>query len=158
MADAEAELRQRLHDLARADEGVEGATAEEIAALEAYAGGRLPGVYRHYLSGFGRRAGELFRGTDSGLAQRHRLRLREPADRLVESSRAAFRLPPAAFVFLMTQGYQFAYFPTDAGDDPPVFRYHEGDALPAPLAASLSVYLLRCVEECERRMPASTPA
>lgn len=151
MAEPGTELRRRMLAFARSDGGVEGAGDDEVAELERYAGGRFPTVYRQYLGLFGRRSGELFRGTESGLSQPHRLRLREAAERLLERRPSGFRLPPGAFVFLMTQGYQFAYFPTDAGNDPPVFRYLEGDDRPHPLGGSLSEYLLRCVEECERR-------
>lgn len=152
MSDIASEIRQRLLSLlsSREDE-LEGASDEEIVELESYAGGRFPAVYKQFLKCLGRSAGELLRGSEYAISQSLRLRLKEHAEELLRRSDASFVLPRKAFVFLMSQGYQFAFFNLDQGDDPCVYHYLEGDSTPKLLDPTLSGYLLRCIEACERR-------
>lgn len=152
MTDIASEIRQRLLSLpSEREEHLEGADDEDIAELETYAGGKLPAVYKHFLKQLGRVAGELLRGSEYSISQGFRLRLREPAEELLHRSGASFILPETAFVFLMSQGYQFSYFKLDEGDDPCIYHYSEGDLMPKILESTLSGYLLRCLEACERR-------
>ncbi len=152
MSDIAAEIRRRLSDLPiRGGQHLEGASEEEIRKLETYAGGPLPLVYKQFLRQLGRSAGELFRGSEYSVSQRFRPHLREHAEELLKRNNARFVLPVEAFVFLMSQAYQFSFFSIDQGDDPSVYHYLEGDALAKCLDASLSGYLLRCIEECEQR-------
>ena len=152
MSNIPSEIRQRLLALPSAkDEEVEGARDEEIQELETYAGGRLPTVYKQFLKQLGRSAGGLFRGSDYAIGQRFNLRLKEHAEELLQRSKASFVLPRTAFVFLMAQGHQFAFFNLDQGDDPVVYHYLEGDLTSNQLDATLSGYLLRCLEAGEQR-------
>lgn len=152
MPDIASEIRQRLLALSPAGEQeLEGASAEEIQELERYAGGQLPSVYKQFLKQLGRSAGELFRGSEYSVSQRFHLHLKEHAEALLSRSKASFSLPKATFIFLMSQGYQFAFFPIDQGDDPSIYYYLEGDPTPRQLSPTLSGYLLRCIDECERR-------
>jgi SMI1/KNR4 family protein SUKH-1 len=158
MSDTGFDIRRRLIALPESSEqDLEGASEEEIRELEKYAGGPLPAVYKQFLKQLGRSAGELFRGSDYSVSQRFRLHLREHAEALLLRSNAPFVLPKTAFVFLMSQGYQFSFFYIGQGDDPGVYHYLEGDPLPRQLDATLSGYLLRCIEECERRTPHLSP-
>jgi hypothetical protein len=152
MPDIGSEIRQRLLALSSdREQPLEGANDGEIEALEAYAGGALPVVYRQFLKQLGRSAGELLRGSEYAVSQEFHLRLREYAEELLRRNAAPFALPPTAFVFLMSQGYQFSFFNRNQGDDPSVYHYLEGDPAPRLLDATLSGYLRRCVEACERR-------
>lgn len=142
------ELKQRVEALSAGTEfQLEGASEEEIQELEAYAGGPLPDVYKLFLKEMGHSAGKMFRGTDYSLTQRARLRFRKRAEELLEKT--SYRLSQTAFVFLMSQGYQFSYFHIDQGDDPSVYHFLQGNAEPTLLDQSLSNYLLRCVEAYE---------
>jgi hypothetical protein len=152
MPDIGSEIRERLRALpAGGDRTLEGASDAEIQALEAYAGGPLPAVYRQFLKQLGRSAGELLRGSEYAVSQPLRLHLREHAEDLLRRSAAPFALPASAFVFLMSQGYQFSFFNLDQGDDPSVYHYLEGDPAPKILDTTLSGYLRRCAAACERR-------
>jgi SMI1-KNR4 cell-wall len=130
---------------------LEGASEDEIRDLEKYAGGQLPAVYKQFLQQLGRSAGELFRGSDYSVGQQFHLHLKEHAEELLGRSKASFVLPAQAFVFLMSQGYQFAFFHIDQGDDPSVYHYLEGDQSPKQLDDTLSGYLLRSIDACEHR-------
>lgn len=152
MSDITSEIRQRLLALPSGrEQALEGARDEEIVELENYAGGRLPAVYKQFLKQLGRSAGEMLRGSEYAVSQRFHLRLKEHAEELLRRSGASFVLPRTAFVFLMSQGYQFAFFHLDQGDDPSVYYYLEGDSAPKLLDATLSGYFLRCIKACERR-------
>lgn len=158
VSDIASEIRRRLIALPESrGQDLEGASEEEIRQLEMYAGGRLPLVYKQFLRQLGRSAGELFRGSDYSVSQRFHLHLREHAEKLLMRSKAPFALATAAFVFLMSQGCQISFFYLDRGDDPSVYHYLEGDPVPRQLDATLSGYLLRCLEECERRTTRLNP-
>lgn len=123
--------------------GIRPGSPEQIAALEKDAGVTLPRQYREFLLAAGRGADGFFTGTDmygSGLTG-----MNQDADDLLEENDEEFRLPPGVFVFSMHQGYQFHYFFTDQGDDPPVHYYCEGEGPPRQIAGSLSEYLLNSI-------------
>jgi SMI1-KNR4 cell-wall len=152
MTDIGSGIRQRLLALPSVgDQELAGASDEDITELENYAGGRLPAVYKQFLKQLGRSAGELFRGSEYALSQKFCLHLKEHAEELLKRKEASFTLPQSAFVFLMSQGYQFTFFNLDEGDDPTVYHYLEGNLTPKVLDAKLSQYLLRCIEACEQR-------
>lgn len=152
MSDIGEEIKRRLLGLPNTRPGdLEGATDEDVRGLEEYAGCRLPLAYRQFLRQLGRASGELFRGTDCAIGQPSGLRLKEAAGETLREGKSLFTLPPRAFVFLMSQGYQFSFFDADEGDDPAVYHYLEGDAGPKKLADSLTAYLRQSVEACERR-------
>lgn len=137
------EIAERLRESSGPDEiAIEGASAAEIGELETYAGGSLPDVYRRFLSVMGHSAGTLFRGSDCLLTQRHRLRFRESAERIINRNGAGFELPEDAFVFLVHHGYQFLYFCLGQGDDPPVFRFSDADQTANKIADTFSGFLL----------------
>jgi hypothetical protein len=152
MSDIILEIHQRLLALPSGKEQkLEGASEEEIQELDKYAGGQLPFVYKQFLRLFGRSAGELLRGSEYSVIQQFRLHLREHAEEILVRTKATFALPKEAFVFLMSQGYQFTFFYIDEGDDPTIYHYLEGDDTPRVLDSSLSGYLRRCIEHCEQR-------
>ena len=152
MSDIGIEIKQRLLALPLGrDANLEGATERDILELENYAGGQFPAVYKQFLKQLGEALGELFRGSDYAVGQHFQLHLKEPAEELLRRMNASFTLPRTAFVFLMSQGYQFTFFDLDDGNDPIVYHYLEGDLAPSVLDTKLSRYLRRCVEACEQR-------
>lgn len=84
---------------------------------------RLPIVYRVFLSIMGKGAGQYMRGSSVFFNEIYLLR--DGAEELLKGNN--FRpLPKDVFVFWMHQGYQFAFFYLNQGDDPAVYYYCEG--------------------------------
>ena len=98
-------------------------TEEEVYTLEQKAHRSLPRAYKEFLLTMGKGAGDLLAGSDFSYRQLDRLQ-EVAAEMLVEDG-FPLKLPEDAFVFFMHQGYQFNFFHTSAGDDPPVYRYLE---------------------------------
>ena len=95
----------------------------EVELLERHLGLPLPQAYREYLLWIGHGAGQLERGTDCFYADV--FHLRTSAKRLLNEDDFPQPLPADAVVFSMHQGYQFAFFCTSEGEDPPVYYYLE---------------------------------
>lgn len=99
-------------------------TEQEVQELERQLERRLPLAYREFLLTMGHSAGEVFHPDDcfyEDLPKIQRL-----AAILLKPTGAT--LPDDAFVFLYA-GYQFLFFRTSEGDDPPAYYYMEGDDL-----------------------------
>jgi hypothetical protein len=109
---------------AASEEPASGVPIAELASFEVRGRYTLPAAYRSYLLKVGLAPGDFLVGSD--LAYRHLTGLQESARALVEESKAE-ALPPSAFVFCGHQGYQYLFLRMDEGDDPPVYRYLEGD-------------------------------
>jgi SMI1-KNR4 cell-wall len=74
--------------------------------------------------------------------------LQEEAVALLNYNNEDFILPTDAFVFSMHQGYEFKYFKTSEGDDPPVYQYVEGNGHPPVMVwNSFSSYLTYCIAQ-----------
>ena len=116
------------------------ATPQEVAALERQFGVTFPTAYKAFLFILGRDGGPDFVGSDCTVEDLPGLR--EGAEELLRRCGSPFRLPARAVVFLMHQGYYFAYFVADGEvDDPPVFAYREDDPEPTQKAESFSAWL-----------------
>ncbi len=72
--------------------------------------------------------------------------LKEEAENLLEENGEDFVLPDGVFVFLMHQGYEFDFFSTKEGDDPPVYQYVEGNGSPVLTWKSFSAFLKNSIE------------
>lgn len=121
-------------------------TAEEVRELERRTGRALPQAYKEFLLWMGHGAGELWLG--SHCFYRDLEPLGDWAAVMLKRSDPAQKLPEDAFVFLMHQGYQFMFFRTSEGDDPPVYYYKDE---PEQLSFSIreqhfSRFLLRAIE------------
>jgi hypothetical protein len=98
-------------------------TPGEVAKIEHHFSCSLPMVYKAFLLAAGKES-KLYM-TGSHFFYGDIFLLKEYAEELlVENNFKA--LPEKAFVFFMHQGYQFAFFILDSGDDPEVFYYYEG--------------------------------
>jgi hypothetical protein len=116
------------------------ATTREIEAVERQLGVVFPAAYKAFLLILGCDGGPDFAGSDCTI--RALPNLRTAAQQLLRSKGASFHLPDKAVVFLMHQGYSFAFFVADGStEDPPVFAYLEGEAAPSQKAKSFSAWL-----------------
>jgi hypothetical protein len=116
------------------------ARPEEVNALEQRLGIKLPAAYKAFLLICGRDGGPELTGTDCSIGNVPTLR--KSAEELLQDCGSPFQLPENAVVFLMHQGYVFAYFVADGNtEDPAVFMYLEGDSGPVRKAESFSAWL-----------------
>lgn len=129
--------------LASSDEIV-GCTEEEIDLIQDRFRLKLPARYADFLKVMGKCAGWLLEGSDVFFPEL--LECRNAAESLLAEENSKFRLSKSRFVFLQHQGYQFLFFDTTCGDDPPVFKYLEGDDSPSKVADSFSDWLLSTVD------------
>jgi hypothetical protein len=103
-----------------------GCSADEIAALEAFHGIKLPLAYTDFLRVAGRCAGKFIYDVDFLYDKLFTLNALA-ADLLNDWEKGQLKLPTNAFVFAMRYGEQFMFFEADGkNDDPPVFFYFEG--------------------------------
>lgn len=103
-----------------------------LDAVEAHLGVHLPAAVRRTLDAAARGA------TAVATADVARLRVfREGAQHLLVDSKAEYELRDADFVFLFDE-YEFLFCPCDVGDDPPVYRFVEGERAPRLLAPSFA--------------------
>ena len=92
--------------------------------MERNHGDDLPDSYRTFLKCFGKRAGDFQKG--SLFFYDDLFNLKEEANDLLLENNAENLLGKNAFIFWFHQGYEFFYFNTDEGPDPPVYFYCEG--------------------------------
>jgi hypothetical protein len=122
-----------------------GCTDGEVEKLEKHFNIKLPSVYRDFLLAMGHGAGSLYTGTH--FTYEHLFELRGWAEELLADVGPDFYLPDDAFVFLMHQGYDFLYFQTSEGDDPPVYEFLEWYDVPTEQSSRLSAFLLLVAQE-----------
>jgi hypothetical protein len=119
---------QRLKDAGLVNSSyypMHGCSDEQIKEIESKLKVSLPPIYKKFLSVMGQKSGDFLRGSDFWYPEL--LTLRQGAESLLHDLSSSLKLPQSAFVFGMHQGYQFFYFDTSDGDDPPVYYYLEGD-------------------------------
>lgn len=97
-------------------------TAAEVEQLEQQYEIKFPAVYKQFLLTMGKSAGRFMLGSSCFFDELPFLE--EGAKELLQENNFK-ELPPNAFVFWMHQGYQFAFFMPNEGDNPPVYYYHE---------------------------------
>ena len=109
----------------------QGCSEAEIAELESACDARFPSDYREFLLCAGRRAGNLWIGSDYRYDEL--LDNQEAGVELLAD--AGLELPKGAIVFLMHQGYQFFYLAADG-----VYYYHEGRQAPVKESDSFAEF------------------
>jgi hypothetical protein len=115
--------RMERTGVCRPDERV-GCTAEEIAALEARYGVRLPATYRRYLETMGHDAGRLFRHDPSSQTRyRHVLEMTAAERALWSDYDPPWELPADALLVFGREGDWFDFIRCDGGGDAPVWKY-----------------------------------
>jgi hypothetical protein len=121
-----------------------GLNDEEIRAIATAQEAVIPTAYREFLRVAGRRAGDLWRGSEAFYPEL--LRLRKDALALLEENSRPFDLPSGALVILMHQGYQFLYLLPGASD-PAVWLYREPRKEPERIAETFSSLLRGALSE-----------
>lgn len=97
-------------------------TIQEVERLESFYHTSLPAVYKAFLLTMGNCAGNFMLGSDCFYS--HLFQLKSSANELLTENNLP-PLPENTFVFWMHQGYQFQFFYTDQGDNPPVYYFIE---------------------------------
>jgi hypothetical protein len=131
-------------------ETIVGCTDDEIEAIEQAQNIKVPDIYREFLSKMGKKAGSFHKGSD--ILFPALLNLKSWMNEALDGDiRAAFRLPPNAFVFKSHQGYMYSYFvynPENLKEDPLVYNYDEfRTPVPIPLNKTYSEWLITCANE-----------
>jgi hypothetical protein len=126
------------------DETLEGCTPAEILSIETQLGIALPDVYRTFLKEMGKCTGDFLSGID--VTYPAILSFKETAQRLLRYANAS-PLSSTAFVFALHQDYQFMFFDTTKGDDPPIFHYREKDVKSRQLYDSYSNWLRASLDD-----------
>ena len=122
-----------------------GCSPKEIRKVEAEAQISLPRFYVRFLESMGKGAGYFLRG--SSVFYPELLQLRRYAEELLREMGFPFQLGERDFVFFVHQGYQFAYFQVDAGDDPRVWCFEEEWEAPEDKWGTLSEFFLAVVRD-----------
>lgn len=112
----------------------------EISEMEVVLRHDFPLAYREFLLIMGKGAGLFLRGSDA--FYEHLLLIQKEANDLLEENLVSETYPNDAFVFLLHQGYSFAFFRFKDGSNPPVYSYTEGDKSIKLISESFSTYLL----------------
>lgn len=129
----------------RIGEGIEGCSAEDIAAIERKFGLTLPPAFVALIARIGRNRAHLFKGADFGYPGF--LHFRGSAERALAETETGLSLDPRDFVFDMDQGYQFLFFRADAGEDPEVFLCDPDDPRFVAVSRSFTAWLKLCMDE-----------
>ena len=117
-------------------ETLKGCSVKDIEQLEAKLKVTLPAAYRDFLFCMGRSAGQFMPECSFTYPEIEDC-TRDIAETLLKAH-TRYQLSDTSFVFVERYGCQFFFFETTQGEDPPVFRYFEGDELPVQIADSIS--------------------
>lgn len=123
---------------------IRGCTSEQIDEVSAAQGTRLPASYLEFLRIAGSSSGREHEGEN--VFYPNVLWLKEEAQALIRECGTPFQLPPDAVVFSMYQGGQFMFIEGEAGDDPPVFHFIEGNQEPVLIEESFTGFLENYLE------------
>lgn len=121
-----------------------GCSKTEITELEAALNLRLPRAYRTFLSNCGKGAGEFLCGTD--WEYKDIPQMQSIAKQLVDDSPFAGRWSSTLFAFTMHQGYEFLFFDSTQGQDPPVWHFYD-DRIWEQVRDSFTIWLDGCVDD-----------
>ncbi len=83
----------------------------------------LPSSYMDFLKAMGNGSDNFLRGESCFFNELSDLK--EGAEELLTDDNSPLKLKNSDFIFWMSQGYMFAFFNLNEGDDPPVFFYKE---------------------------------
>jgi hypothetical protein len=126
-----------------------GFSEQEVAGAEKRLGVRFPIMFRAYLLMMGKARGQLL--CDSRVARVENFEeFRNDAIQLMSEAGLDEPLPPNAVVFLLHQGYSFAYLVAERAFDTPVYYFAEGDQKPAQIASGFAGFLQADVRQSEQ--------
>ncbi len=115
-----------------------GCSDKEILDIEKYFGDNLPKEYENFMRIAGKKAGELFVGSD--VFYPNVLNTKRGTKDLLEENNLVGIIPDNVSPFFMHQGYIINFF-LDNSDDPKVYEFMEGDAKPKLLYDRFSEFL-----------------
>lgn len=87
---------------------------------------KLPCEYLDFLNSFGYASGSFLKYHDCFIKDLPDI---QEDVKIITMNNGLTPLPKNAFVFWSYQGYEFAYFNLDEGDNPPVFYFAEGEEI-----------------------------
>ena len=139
--------KMRQHGMEREGSEIRGCSAQEITRIENRFQLKLPETYKLFLKAMGKGTGEFL--TDCSVTYPFIICWHDTAERLFKEQDLKFQ--SSAFVFLERNAEQVLFFDTaDGNDDPPIFRYLEGDAEPVEVCKSFTEWFnTTCREEIE---------
>ena len=147
MSDPIAAHRARFEQLRLARAGtLRGFSEEEVAKVERALGVTFPAAYRSYVRWAGRRAGCLMHDH----CFRWQLNVVEKDRVLTLRSDAPEEMPEGHFLFSEHQGYAYASFPLDAGDDPPVWTNYRDELVFELAYDRFTDFLSAQIDEADR--------
>lgn len=119
--------------------GAKGCTMNDIHHIQKQFGIILPEYYKQFMLCLGQTSGSFLQGDDFHIDVVAEINLW--VRQLLEESNEKYRLSSGDFVFLMHQGYEFVYFESGVGENPPVHQYVEGSGFHRNQWPSLSNFL-----------------
>lgn len=131
------EIKDLVKFLLKKKNRLKGCSVSEVNRLESYFNISLPLVYKDFLYAMGKDAGKFMLGSSAFYSVLFKLR-QDCEEMLLDNG---LTLPDNAFVFWTHQGYQFAFFKVDEGDNPPIYFYYEGRSDIEEKEASLTDFL-----------------
>jgi len=119
------EINELVSFLRQKGYSLRGCSRSDVKRIENYFEVRLPVVYKEFLYCMGRDADLFMKG--SSAFYKEIFYLKEDLQSILDEYERS--LPDNTFVFWAHQGYQFAFFYLDQGDNPAVYFYYEGRSL-----------------------------
>ena len=117
---------KRLKESSIVEDGnITGCAKDEISEIEQKAGVDLPTAYVMFLEEMGQSAGDFQRGDD--LFYPDMIGLQSAMQEIIAEKNSSVELTGSDFVFAGHHGYVYLLFDTQNGEDPPVYRYIEGN-------------------------------
>jgi len=127
------------------DGDIKGCDSVEIQKIEQKEDVSLPAAYVLFLQEIGKSAGDFLRGDD--LYFPDMIGLKSGAKELIKESDATVELTDSDFVFADHHDYVYLYFDTNHSEDPPVYRYIEGDEEPEKVFEHFSEWVESSVQD-----------
>ena len=118
-------ITELINEIKKRGRAMKPATAEQMQELKRITGKRkLPQAYLEFMSVMGNQTDHCFMVGESCFMNEI-FDLKEGAMELLEENESKHTLTDDDFVFWMSQGYMFAFFKLNEGNNPPIYFYSE---------------------------------
>jgi len=149
VSDPQDEIRSAVDKLRQSpsDENgeIRGCSDAKIQHIEQNEDVTLPEAYTAFLRQMGHSSGDFLRGDE--LFYPDMIGLTAGARELMDECGADTELTADDFAFAAHHGYVYLFFNTNAGDNPPVYRYVEDDDEPEQVFETFSAWLRSSVDD-----------
>lgn len=149
MVNAATEINEAVEQLREsgivAEDELVGCTDDEIREIEQKEDVTLPTAYEEFLRRMGKSAGGFLRGMD--FLYPRMIGLTKAARELMAECGVTDELTTDDFAFISSQGCSYLYFDTNAGENPPVYRYIEYDEEPEQVTETFTEWLHKSVSD-----------